>query len=144
MSSKVTPCVTIMICVAGCSSTTSQDLPHTRNFPAPKFDISTAPPPPLSVQQLDERVPQLNTVREAIDADRPTTVDVPVAVFERKPPSLPQLATRFENVPEGFLKDLPDGRVEPAKPFFTPLKKTEPNPSAPPLSMSPLAQNILV
>jgi len=138
MSSKVTPCVTIMICVAGCSSTTTQDFPNTRNFPAPEFDQSEKTDPRPDAEKIKQQAERLRAAREEEDeARKPITVDVPLAVLEDKPPPSSVIATKFESVPDAYLKGIPTNpKTPPAKPFFTPLKTpvkaaTQPAPPAP-------------
>ena len=132
MSNKVTPCVTIMICVAGCSSTTTYDLPHTSNFPAPEFDWSEISEDRLKPDKLPERIERLRAIRKAQKAGKPITVEMPVKVLQEKPPASPVLATKFEGVPDTYLRGIPaKPKAAPAKPFFTPLKAKAPTPPAP-------------
>ncbi len=126
MSTKVTPCVTIMICVAGCSSTTSQGLPHNARFPPPPDFGRPAP----SVDQNPQAVQQ------------PLSVDVPVAMLRDTPPAAPVMATRFESVPDAYLAGASQAqKPEPPKPFFTPLKP--PAPAAAPMPQQKTAKAIL-
>lgn len=133
MSNKVTPCVTIMICVAGCSSTATQDLHGQRSFPAPEFDLSTPPETAVASAPAKQRAktPQA-TSDKARKTPKPITVDVPLAVLEEKPPASSSIATKFENVPDAYLKGIPaPAKAPPAKPFFTPLKAKAAEPPAP-------------
>ncbi len=132
MSNKVTPCVTVMICVAGCSSTTSQDLPHTRNFPAPQFDLSKPSSAPVETRRHERSLAELLETPNANIANKPSTVELPVDVFKDIPPPAPVFSAKFETVPDGFLKGASGEKKSPeVKPFFTPLRPQAPAPPKP-------------
>ncbi len=106
MPNKVTPCVTMVICVAGCGTTTSTDFPYQHTLPPPVFKSAGKTD---SQSQTD------------IKTDRPDqTIDTPAGTLEKTLP--PVLKTTFQKIPEtvslqkNTLKSTP-----PPKPFFTPL-----------------------
>ncbi len=132
MSSKVTPCVTIMICVAGCSSTTSQDLPHTRSLPMPDFDVVETSN--VEVDTIDHKKAPTTLLAKpnANVANKPSTVDLPVGIFKETPPPRPTFTAKFETVPDSFLKGaLRERKSLQVKPFFTTLKPQAPTPPKP-------------
>ena len=129
MASKVTPCVTMMICVAGCSSTTTERLPYSRDLPPPEFDWTEVTPERLKPDKLPERIEKLRAARKAQKAQqarrasKPVTVDVPIAVLKDVPPPKPPIRTQFETVPDSYFEGIAVAAKAPdEKPFFTPLK----------------------
>ena len=90
VASKIPPCVTVMVWVAGCSATTPQDMPYSRSMPPPDFDRT-----PKAEQRIASRpIPPR-------PAPEPVTVNMPMAVLQGPPPSV--LATQFEAVPDTYL-----------------------------------------
>ena len=133
MAGKAPPCVTMMLCVAGCSTTSSGTLPHSRTLPPPNFDangVATRATTPV----WDETPVQRAAVdpKAPVPTPKPVTIDVPISALKGKPPSAPVLATKFEAVPESYLTT---GKASAPKvtkrPFFTPLVPTPPAPTIP-------------
>lgn len=152
MASKVTPCVTMMICVAGCSSTTPEELPYSRSLPPPEFDWTEPSDDLVEPKKVAEQAEQLRAARTAQEArqarraSKPVTVDVPLAVLKDVPPPRPPITTKFEAVPDSYLQGIPVAAKTPeAAPFFTPLKSSSPLPAVTAPLPTPIksAQDIL-
>lgn len=123
MAGKAPPCVTMMLCVAGCSTTSTGELPHSRTLPPPNFDVNGTPArttEPVWDKRPVDRV--ASGPKIPLPAQKPVTIDVPMSVLADKPPNAPILATKFESVPESYLTT-GSSKVQKseAQPFFTPL-----------------------
>ena len=133
MAGKAPPCITMMLCVAGCSTTSTGTLPHSRtSFPPPNFDVNGAASPSTNSITSNPTQAVLGAPAVPSPLQKPVTIDVPMPVVERKAPRGPVLSTRFEDVPESHLTGgLKVARKPAKKPFFTALaQNTEPS-SAP-------------
>ena len=133
MAGKAPPCVTMMLCVAGCSTTSTGELPHSRVLPPPNFDVNGTPA--RSTQPVWDRKPVKRVAsgpKAPLPTSKPVTIEVPMPVLEKKQPSAPVLTTQFEVVPEAYLTT---GSTEAPKsaqqPFFTPLTSNSSVPSVP-------------
>lgn len=103
MSSKLSPCVAIILCVAGCNSTETVEMPRSRNVGPPDFSKSKLARAKGAPEQFIAK-PEL-----------------PVAP---DPAVLPVLTTRFEAVPNSYLNPVTaSATVEPA--FFSPIRSAE-------------------
>lgn len=115
IGSRVPPYITVMVCIAGCSSTTSQDLPYSQGLPPPDFNRVPQP--------SEQRITKQPAAPER-PAPKPITVDVPMAVQQGPPP--PQIVTTFEPVDPPVAEPAHLSEADaPAKPFFTPLQSAE-------------------
>jgi len=131
MAGKAPPCITMMLCVAGCSTTSTGTLPHSRTLPPPNYDVNGVAA--RTTEPVWDRRPS-NKVTGAPDValaqQKPVTIDVPMPVVEGKSPSGPVLTTKFETVPESHLTGGSKVAEKSAKrPFFTPLRQPVSPPS---------------
>ena len=133
MAGKAPPCITMMLCVAGCSTTDSGSLPHSRTLPPPNYDVNGTPA--RTTEPVWDRV---KTVEQAankpvtpleVPKPKPVAIDVPMSVLADKPHSAPALSTSFETVPESYLTTGSTvAKPSNKRPFFTPLSPTPPAP----------------
>ncbi len=136
MAGKTTPCITLMLCVAGCSSTTSGTLPHSRTLPPPNFDVNGVPA--RSTAPVWDEKPAKSVAgapQTPLPTAKPVTVDVPIKAFAEKPPSGPVLATQFQSVPDSYLSGALETPVK-KQAFFTPL-------SLPPATSPAAEENVV-
>ncbi len=133
MAGKAPPCITMMLCVAGCSTTSTGELPHSRTLPPPNFDVNGTPA--RTTQPVWDRQPvkrAASTPKAPLPTTKPVSIEVPMPVLADKRSNAPVLATQFEAVPDSYLKTGSTASPQSAeKPFFTPLPLAPIAPSTP-------------
>ncbi len=124
MAGKAPPYVTMMLCVAGCSSTTSGTLPHSRALPPPNFDVNgvaTRSTQPVWDEQPIAQ-PATAAPKAPLPTPKPVTAEAPPNTPKIQLPKAPVLATQFKAVPDSYLSSGSTQVQKTAKrPFFTPL-----------------------